>query len=389
MKFINKKYIIYGTSIAFSRGLEYLVLLYAAYFLSKEAYGELEFYKKIIESLTVFFAFGLPSLLLTYTRSKLSKIYFFTLSFLFLLLLGVLSIPFFIISESLFLLIPVLFHAIFFNNGILPVYFLTDRGSNTSAIYKSIISFFFYIGVLLLLIFSSQPQYSFISINYILFPFAVIYIGKLIISFSIDINRLKKYYRLFKKMILNTLTLVVSNFANIMFLYTDIMIIKLISENANNDIANYSFVLNIANMLIFIPLTIVQVDVESIKKENKIKNLDKRIGVYSLFFLLFLLSAYLILINTYYENYSTTMYLFLTILAAKFFQSQSVLFGACIIIQKRYKQNLYINIFILLFNLIISFLFFKLFGLIGIALGSLLSLAIRYVILRYYVTNEI
>ena len=48
-----RSYIFYATSIIISRGLEYFVLFYSALYLSKDTYGELEFYKKIIELLAV------------------------------------------------------------------------------------------------------------------------------------------------------------------------------------------------------------------------------------------------------------------------------------------------------------------------------------------------
>ena len=54
-----------------------------------------------------------------------------------------------------------------------------------------------------------------------------------------------------------------------MFLYTDILVIKVLSNNANLDIANYSFSLNISNVLVLIPLTLVQVDIEKLKNNYK------------------------------------------------------------------------------------------------------------------------
>src|SRR5690606_41513439 len=82
---IDKKYIYYGGSIVLSRGLEYFVLFFAAGYLAKEAYGQLEFYKKIMEEGSSDLAFGFPALILSYTKSKESKIYFYLLSISFVL----------------------------------------------------------------------------------------------------------------------------------------------------------------------------------------------------------------------------------------------------------------------------------------------------------------
>ena len=132
------KYLFYASSIIVSRGLEYFVLFYAALYLSKDAYGELEFYKKIIELGAVGLAFGLPSLLLTYTKSQNSKTYLNLLGVLFVLMLSIILIPVLWILDYQFLIIPILFHAIFFNNGIIPLFFITNFGSNKASLYKII-----------------------------------------------------------------------------------------------------------------------------------------------------------------------------------------------------------------------------------------------------------
>jgi hypothetical protein len=44
--------------------------------LSKQDYGELEFYKRIIEFSSTILVFGLPTLLVTYSKSYRSKTYF-------------------------------------------------------------------------------------------------------------------------------------------------------------------------------------------------------------------------------------------------------------------------------------------------------------------------
>lgn len=63
-------------------------------------------------------------------------------------------------------------------------------------------------------------------------------------------------------------------------------------------------------------------------------------------------------------------------------QSFSVLFGAKVIIKKLFKQNLIINLFALVLNVMLSWLLYKTLGILGIAISSLISLFIRYVLLR-------
>lgn len=374
----------YGLSIVFSRGLEYVVLFYAAKYLSKEDYGTLEFYKKIIELGAVALAFGLPSLLLSYTRSSDSKVNFTLLSFLFIVVLSLVITPVLFYFNYQFLLIPILFHAIFFNNGILPVYFITNRGSNAAAIYKSVVSVLFYLVVFLLLLLSQEQNLAFVQVNYFVFPLGLIYILKVFWNANINRRFLLNYYRLFKKLLLSSLTLVMSNFANIMFLYTDILIINIISATPKTDIADYSFALNVCNMLILIPFTLVQVDIESLKRKGDVKTLNSKILKSLVLFSLILVISYLFLINTYYSNFNGTLQLFLVILLAKFFQARGVLYGSFMLIKKKFRLNLYINIVALVFNVVVSFLLFSLFGTLGIAIASFASLFLRYIVLSYY-----
>ena len=260
------KYFFYASSIIVSRGLEYFVLFYAALYLSKDAYGELEFYKKVIELLAVVLAFGLPSLLLTYTKSKNSKVYLNVLAHFFIAFMALVVFPILWIFNYQFLIIPILFHAIFFNNGVMSVFFITQLGSNKASIYKTVTSFLFYTGVFLLLLFNPEPQKAFVVVNYYLIGIGALFSIIIFRKYQIKRSLLKGYFKLFKNLLISSLSLVVSNFANVMFLYTDIMILKLISNTPNVEIANYSFALNITNMIILIPMTLVQVDIEKFKK---------------------------------------------------------------------------------------------------------------------------
>ena len=169
-----------------------------------------------------------------------------------------------------------------------------------------------------------------------------------------------------------------------MFLYADIIIIKLISQSANSEIADYSFSLNIANMLLLIPFTLVQVDIEVIKKNIALRKKASRIFKLCLTFCLFLSLFYVLLVNTLYLDFSQTVIVFMVILFAKFFQAQSVLHGALLLVQKQFSINLKINLMILFLNIGLSYIFYLLLGIIGIALASLLSLSIRFFLLKNF-----
>lgn len=378
------KYFFYASSIIISRGLEYFVLFYAALYLPKDAYGELEFYKKIIELLAVALAFGLPSLLLTYTKKKNSKVYLNILGVLFISFLAAIVFPLLWAFEFQFIIIPILFHAVFFNNGVMPVFFITQLGSNKASLYKLVTSFLFYSGIFLLLLFHPEPEKAFVTINYYLIGIGIVFIIGLFKSYKIKLTFLKRYFSLFKKLLLSSLTLVVSNFANIMFLYTDIMILKLISKTPNTDMADYSFTLNIANILILMPLTMVQVDIEKIKSSIQIKELNNKIIKLLVVFVLGILLLYVLLINSYYINYKDTFSVFLILLLAKFFQSTSIIHGTIILINKKFKLNLNINLSMLILNVVLSYLLFTYLNVLGIALASFIILTLRYFILRYY-----
>ena len=79
-KYIQKNYLLYGGSIIVARGFEYVILFTAAGLLNKENYGELEYFKKLIEVVSSIFAFGFPALIISYTKSSSSKTYFYFLA---------------------------------------------------------------------------------------------------------------------------------------------------------------------------------------------------------------------------------------------------------------------------------------------------------------------
>lgn len=379
---LHKNYLIYGSSILFSRGLEYAVLFFAAHHLSKYDYGELEYYKKVIEVGSSVFAFGFPALILSYTKSKESKNYFFLLGLLFVLFVAAIAAIFFSFFSWLFLIVPFIFYAMFFTGGIAQSYFLVSKGSNYASHYKILISILFYGVIFTSIYYFDVAGYAYIYVNYILLPLSFIQVAALFYREKIVWQKVKRYWRLFKKLLFSSFTLVVSNFANMMFLYTDIFVIKLLSRNPNVDIANYSFALNIANMLLLIPLTLVQVDIEKLKlKPNYLNEINKKILILVLTASLFLLGFYFILIHKFFTNYSNTINIFIVILLAKIFHSLSSLFGTNLIILKKFKENLYINIAMLLLNIVVSYLLYFQFDLIGVAMASLICLIIRYFLL--------
>lgn len=379
---LHKNYLIYGSSILFSRGLEYAVLFFAAHYLSKNNYGELEYYKKVIEVGSSVFAFGFPALILSYTKSKDSKNYFFLLGILFVLFVAAVSAIFFSFFSWFFLIVPFVFYAIFFTGGIAQSYFLVSHGSSYASYYKIIISILFYGLVFISIYYFDVTAYAYVYVNYLLLPLSLIHVAVLFYRERIEWNKIKRYWKLFKKLLLSSFTLVVSNFANMMFLYTDIFIIKLLSDNANIDIANYSFALNIGNMLMLIPLTLVQVDIEKLKNDfGYVRELNKKIII-----LVIIASAILVLLfygitNYYITDYKNIFLLFTIILGAKVVQSFSPIYGSMLIIFKKYNTNLYINLITLLMNIILSYLLYHTFSLYGIASASVISLIIRQVLL--------
>ncbi|MAM22356.1 hypothetical protein [Croceibacter atlanticus] len=378
-----KKYILYGSSILFSRGLEYIVLLIAPLILAKDVYGSLEFYKKTIELGAAFFTFGLPTILLTYPKSNNSKLYFNILSFIFIVAISFAFVPVAFVLKFQLLIIPIIFHSLFFNNGIIPPFILTRYGSGKASIYKSAISFLFYSIILLYLYFGSYPEFTFVYVNYYLLPVCLLAYVVVLYKQQLNFRYLKHYLRVFKKLLFGSFTLLVSNFANMMFLYTDIFIIKALSSQADIEIADYSFALNISNALMLVPLTLVQVDIEKLKKSPfYYKSLNKKIIGLVLIAAIILAILFYGLTHSYFDNYANTWYIFIVILSAKILQSFSVLFGAKIIIAKLFSQNLLINISALTFNVFLSFILYKNFGLMGVALSSFASLLVRYLALK-------
>lgn len=382
----NKNYIFYGGSIVVSRGLEYFILFFAAGYLAKEDYGQLEFYKRFIELGSNVMAFGFPALILSYTKSKESKIYFYLLSIIFVLCLLILLSPIFIYDiKWFFLLISMAFYGLFFTGGIAQSYQIVHLGSNYASLYKIIVSILFYGLVFLLIYFLQVEGEAYIYPSLILLPVVLIYTYFDLKKSDIKFSRLRKYWKLFKKLLFSSFTLVVSNFANYMFLYTDIFIIKIISSNANTEIADFSFALNVASILLLISMTMIQVDIEKLKKNSAyFKILNKKILISTILLSLVLIMGYFILINNFYLKYNNTFLLFIIILIGKIFSSQANLYGTYLVILKKFKLNLNVNLIFLALNIIACWLGYLLLGLIGLGIASAIILILRCLVLFYF-----
>lgn len=378
-QFLSKNYLIYGSSIIISRGLEFFVIFYAAFVLSKDLYGEFEYYKKLIETFSIGFAFGFPSLIMSYTRGNRNKDYFYILALIFVLLLGILGFWVALLFNKSELIIPFLFYSLFFTGSITQTYILVRKGSNSASVYKIIISLLFFSTIFLFLQYFHLNEKSLIYACYLLFPLQLLYVGYQIRVNKINFYALKKYAKLFRRLLYGSITMVVSDFANILFLYTDIFIIKLLSKSPHTEIANFSFALNIGTLMLIIPTTILQVNIEKLKSDqyNQTKILNKKITFLILGFSLFIILFYKLFTEFIFIAYKETFILFIFIVIAKIFQSQSNLFGTNLLILRKFNLNLIINVVFLIINIILCLILYKPFGLYGIVISSIISLSAR------------
>ena len=145
----------------------------------------------------------------------------------FVLFISIVSLPILYLTKTLFLLIPFIFYALFFTGGITPIYVLVSKSSNKAAYYKIIIALLFYGVIFILLKYFNITSRAFVKVNYILLPVLSLWFLKEIIKQKIILQKALSYWALLKKLLLKSFSLVVSNFANLMFLYTDIFIISL------------------------------------------------------------------------------------------------------------------------------------------------------------------
>jgi len=384
-EYLNKHYFYFGLSIVASRGMELALMFFAAKYLAKPVYGQLEYYKKVLEVGGILLSFGFPAMILTYTRSKASKVYLLLFSSLFVLAFSLLWLPFLIRWNALDLWPALLFYALFFRGGVYPLYVLVKKGSDAASLYKATVSFVFYTLVWLYIVRSHDPSKAFVRAGSVLVIPGFLLLVREWWRFGISRMHVGRYFRLFFKLVYGSLTLVVNNFVNLMFLYTDIFIIKWLSVDPAREIADYSFALNAANVLILIPATLVQVDIERLKAEKGYERaLHRKIAVWLIVMSAVLIPAYFYATSRWFPAYAPTTGIFLVILGAKFFQSLGVVYGTGILIQKRYAVNLLINTLALLFNIGASITLYRLLGLYGLAWASLAAIGLRYFLLRRF-----
>lgn len=387
-----KKYAFYGLSIFFGKGLEYLIFFLITYFSEKELYGEFEFYKKIVEFSSTILAFGTPALILTYTKSRNSKIYFYILSLLLCMIISVFGLLISSYFSYHFLMIPILYFATFhYSNSITQSYNLVFHGSSNSSRYKMLFSPVFAIVLLFFFYISEEKEKSLLYTCYPMFIFGTAYlVFETKTKISISFNELKKYIKPFKRQLGNSFTLVISALANTGFMMTDIFLIKIMEkgEYGSKLIGEYGFALMIANALLIIPMTITNVDIESYKKSNLefLKSLKNNTN-FSLIIAILLLLLYFILVKTIYPEYNSTVYLFLIIIVAKVVQSITIPYGVMLATKRFYLYNLSINIIVFVINIVLSVLLYNYFSIIGIAFASLCSLVLRYYLTRSKYSN--
>ena len=166
---------------------------------------------------------------------------------------------------------------------------------------------------------------------------------------------------------------------------TDIYVLKFFSEELtkNQMIADYSMILNISNILLLVPLTLTNVDIESYKKrfDNFEISLKKNIK-FSIYTIILLAIFYLFLINSFLIDYKNTIVLFFVILFAKYFQSIAIPYGVFLATRRLYLYNLYINLIALVINIVLSIVLLAKFGIMGVAYASIISLIVRFLLLK-------
>ena len=371
------------------------MLYFAAFILSKSQYGEFEFYKKTIELGAIFVSFGTPTLLLTYTKSFFDKVNLSVLSLFLALLVSLISWPMLAYFNLTLLYWPILVVACFYYaNSIIQSFFVVALGSNYSAWYKIGLGLVLNVLVLYFLVSNPLPQLAYIHACQVGGVIAIVFIIYRFRKYAIQglFRHIKSYTRIFVGLLYKSFTLVLNNFVNIAFLYTDIYVIKMLSESSltNQLIADYVFPLNLTNALIIIPMTIAHVDVEKVKVNTSyFKKVVNRNRTFLSIAAFMLPVVYYLLLMLTEEKYAATWPIFFMLLCTKFFQGLGVPFGMMVIIKKAFNFNLLVNVLAFAMNLILSIYLFPLFQLTGIAIASLVSLLIRFLVLRNKVQRQL
>lgn len=390
LNIFKNKYFVYASSILFGKGTEILSIFFLSYYFTKEEFGTFEFYRKTLEFLSIFVAFGGPILIMANTRNKVSKIYYFFNGIIISIAIILFSIPILLYFDMLSFFFAILYYALFFHsNSIIQAFLLVYYGSNKSALYKYIVATLFS-SILLIFSYLYKEKSIIYTANLMLFItscylFLIILKEKKYLNFK----KLKKYFYIYSNKLALSISIVINNIMTIAFFATDIFIIKYFStDNGNIEISNLSFVLLVTNLLLLISITFSQVDIEKLKFNNQVLNeIVIKIRKFNLLFIVMIISIYFLLINTFFEKYNDTVVIFFIMLVGKYMQSISIPYGYFLMIKNKYLLNMKINIFIFVFNVLIGSLFYIYFGLLGLILTTSLSLGLRFYI-AYIITKR-
>lgn len=383
MTIFKNRYLTYAVSIIFGRGSEYLIFFLAVFFLTKEHYGIFDFYKRIIELGALVITLGGTTFLMTYPRESSSKTAFLLITSFVTLIMGLICVPIFFYFNYLHLLAPTLGLAFFsYTNSLTHTYILVKYGSTKGAFYKTGVAF-----ILLLLagflLWWSRSAMSLVYAIDVLFGLGLFYLIKESVTYFKETSfvQFKRYFKLYSRVFVNSLIILVNTVVGFAFMYSDVLLVKALSP-ANIEtglLAQYGFCLTLANMVLLLPTSMVQVDIEKMKGKGF---LIKPIVIKSHKFLVLSLVGvglfYFGLIALVFPEYASTWPVFLVILIGKYFQGASMSLGTLNLIQKKYNRNLAINIVVLVLNVAISAMIYSEYGLLGIAITSSTLLLIRY-----------
>lgn len=383
-RYFKNKYFIYASSILFGKGLEVGTIVFLSFYLTKEQFGNFEFYRRILEFGAIFISFGASTLIMSASKSKVSKIGYFKAGVIVSLLLVFLISPFLAYFNYSFLLLPLIYYAVFFHsNSLIQSFLLVYYDSNKSAQYKYIMATFFSVLLVLFSIFYSADTIVYTSNAMLII--AMIYLYRVFKKEKIfNFKVLKNYLHIYLKKVYKSLAVVVNNIVTIAFFTTDIFIITWLSSDKYIEIANISFVLLLTNLLLLVSTTYSQVDIELLKKDSALTmaTIVKKIQKYNLYGMVLITTIYFISIQTYFYKYNDTLMIFVILLFGKYIQSISIPYGYLFMIKNMYFTNMKLNIFILAFNMLfglLAYFYFRLYGLVSI---TNLSLLLRYMIAK-------
>ncbi|NNL08716.1 MAG: hypothetical protein HKP38_05785 [Croceitalea sp.] len=230
------------------------------------------------------------------------------------------------------------------------------------------------------LVYASYPVYS-MGLVYLL------YVLRRHWQFD-GILKIKTFFKLFIGQLGNMAALIAGNISNVAFLVTDIFVIRFMAKSedlALVEVAIYSFALTIASLIIIIPNTILSVDLEKMKYNLHAFDAAKsKIVTLNLIIIPLVFIGYTLGVTFIYTEYNGTLMLFGLILISKFLQILGMPYGTYLSIKRKYVLNFSINLSVMLFNIVLSISLYLYLNLLGIAIGSLVSLLIRFLLFRKY-----